>query len=749
MAEFRMSDAGHRWTARLSYTVIATLALCAQARSTEDECLNRVLTVARETIAANRITEELGGPQADISSDGSAIAFSSVEPAFDTDDYRTHIWVVDPRKAVNPQIVGEGGTVQQAASYASPRFSPDGRRIAYFVNTATGVSIAILERSSGIVRLLEHGKSVGLRNSWKFRVDAGLKWSPSGRHLATVFSEDAGPGENSRSRQARIEINGLEGTSDQPTSSIAIIDVETGSIEQPVDQSLFVENLDWSPAGQKLAFAASERGTLRSRMMKIDIYVVDLATRRVERIVSQPGRDYHPVWSPDGNRLAFLTNGGIEDWSQRSIIGVVDLHSGKISFPGKAQISRISADVSAEPIWSNDGKFIIVGLLSQLSQRLYAVPLRPGPMRLLTEDDLASYDNVRVSKVGTMVLARQSFEEPRDLFVTRIDHYHPHKLTNFSELYQAKVHGSAKAEIVAWDSADNQWIIHAGLISNEKQSQCSQPSRPLVVFAEGGPTMVRLNFNLAGQFPFVAFAEGGISILAPNTRGRSGYGKSFLSALENEGHWGSGPLSDILTGVDYVSRQRCLGQQGLLGIVGHSYGGYLTAYAITQTDAFRAAAIFDAAGPPLFPGDLYRVGAIPEVLGILKALYGMGSPFDPIALRALDHESPIPQLGRVTTPTLLEFGGAQNGGADQAVGEALFQGLKYFNVPSKFIQYLDSGHRISDAGPVQQMDSARRILEWYWYWVLNSPVPELVHEFGYRSPSLPQRASLCAAAPRS
>ena len=733
--------------ARLVYAVVAITAPCTQAHSTEDECLSRALTVTRETIATSHITEELGGPQTDIAFDGSAVVFSTVEPVFETDDYRTHIWLVDTKDAAPPRLVAQGGPTTQSASFASPRFSPDGRRIAYFINTATGVRIAILDRSSGIVRVLDTDKSVDHNNSWQFRVDAGLKWSPDGRRLATVFSEGARPRENPMRPEARTKINGLENPSDEPTSSIAIIDAETGAIEQPVDRSLFVENLDWSPVGQTLAFAASERGSLRSRMMKIDIYVVELATRHVKRIVAQPGRDYHPVWSPDGTRLAFLTNGGIEDWSQRSIVGVIDLHSGGISFPSKAQILRISADVSSEPIWTNDGQFVIVGLLSRLSQRLYAIPLIPGPMRLLMGDDVASYDNARVSKVGTMVLARQSFEEPRDLFLTTVEHYQSHKLTNFAELYQAKVHGGAKAEIVAWSSADHQWIIHAGLVSGELPPQCRHPSRPLLVFAEGGPTMVRLNFNFEGQFPFIAFAEAGISILAPNTRGRSGYGKAFLSALQKEGHWGSGPLSDILTGIDYVSQQRCLGQGRLLGIVGHSYGGYLTAYAITQTNAFQAAAIFDAAGPPFFPGDLYRVGAIPEVLGILNALYGVGSPFDSTAFRAINLESPIPQLDHVTTPTLLEFGSAQNGGADEAVGEALFQGLKYFNVPSQFVQYMGSGHRISDAGPVQQMDSARRILEWYWYWVLNSPVPELTLEFGLRPPNLPRGVPQCAETP--
>ncbi len=117
-------------------------------------------------------------------------------------------------------------------------------------------------------------------------------------------------------------------------------------------------------------------------------------------------------------------------------------------------------------------------------------------------------------------------------------------------------------------------------------------------------------------------------------------------------------------------------------------------------------------------------------MGVMKALYGMGSPFDPLQFVAIDQESPLTNIASAKTPTLLEYGSVHAGGNDDAGGVALFQGLRHFNTPTKFVRYLSIGHRLSESGPSEQMDAARRDLEWYWYWVLRNPVRELAREYG-------------------
>ena len=115
----------------------------------------------------------------------------------------------------------------------------------------------------------------------------------------------------------------------------------------------------------------------------------------------------------------------------------------------------------------------------------------------------------------------------------------------------------------------------------------------------------------------------------------------------------------------------------------------------------------------------------------------MGTLFDSAADAEIRHESPLSQMGNARTPTLLEFGNAALGGSDTKNGLALFQTLRHYGVPTRFVRYREIGHRISEASPALQLDSARRVLDWYWYWVLGDPLPDLAREFGPRSADQP------------
>lgn len=741
-----------RWAPAAAVAIFSAVALGAayaqpppqSLRPTPNSCLRAAVESARAVIAAPRVGSEFGArvQQIDISRDGSEVAYTVVEPDIDHNVYRLSLWIASTAARTPPRRVADEGSSSTLVPTATPRFSPDGRRLAYLEQRAGKVRVDVLDLATG--RSEQFGGGSAGDRGWTIRTTAGLEWSPDGRFLAFGVGERAPAHSEHAPRGVETGTEWVEDAGSDEPDGLALLRVADGKVQKIIDPTVDVRDFDWSPDGSRIAVSASPRSVpAYLRFMYTDIYILDVRSRRLSPLVVQPGRDDDPSWSPNGRAVAFLSSGGVLDWMQRRIPAYVDVATRRIVYPHRASITSLSGGaVESRPTWSSDGKSVIVRLLWKLRSAIYEVPVAGGPLRNLTGDDLASYYDVRVSADGrTMAYTRQAVDEPSDLFVTPTDRFAPRRLTRFSSAFRSAFGDGARPEMASWRSEDRRWTIHGSLIPGA--TACAARARPLLVFVQGGPSMVRTDFNLDAQFPLLAFARGGVTVLAPNTRGREGFGRPFFTAMSREGHWGSGPLSDILAGVDYLEAERCVGRGGDVGIVGHSYGGYLVAYSITQTRRFAAAVIFEAAGAPLFAGQLYLTGSNPAAQAVRRQLYGMGLPFGK-GYAEIQRESPLPQMGNARTPTLLEFGNSQLGGEDAKNGVELFQTLQHYGVPSRFIRYPEIGHRISESVPASQLDSARRVLDWYWYWVLHDPVPDLVREFGPRPSDTSSTDPSCA-----
>ncbi len=684
------------------------------------------------------------GPQIDISRDGSEVAYTVVEPDIGANLYRLGLWVASTAARGRPTRVADEGSSSTLVPIATPRFSPDGRQLAYFEQTAAAIRVRVVDLATGRSREFSGGEPGDGAARWAIRTAMGLEWSPDGRRLAFGIAETASIRTGSAPGGIETGTDWLGETESEEVSGLALLRLADGTVRRIVEPSLDVRGFDWSPDGSRIAISASPRSIPQyERFMYTDLYLLDLGSLDLSPLVVQPGRDDDPSWSPDGRAVAFLSSGGFLDWTQRRILAYVSVRTRQIVYPQRAAITSGFGSVESRPLWGAGGKGLIVRLPWRLRSPLYEVPVGAGALRNLTGDDLASFYDVRVAADGrTMAYTRQTVDAPSDLYVSSTDRPEPRQITRYSSAFRDALADNADAEMLSWPSTDHRWTIHG--LSIPGAAACTGRRRPLLAYVRGGPQMVRSDFNFGDQFPLLAFARGGVSVLAPNTRGREGFGRSFLTALAREGHWGSGPLSDILAGVDQVQAERCIAPGGDIGIVGHSYGGYLTAYAITQTRRFRAAVIFEAAGPPLFVGQLYRVVSNTAILGVLEDLYGL-APFGRDADAEIRGESPLPRMAHVRTPTLLEFGSSELGGNDAQNGLALFELLQHFGVPSRFIRYPQIGHRISESDPALQLDSARRVLQWYWYWVLNDPVPALARDFGPRPSSALTSHTACNA----
>jgi dipeptidyl aminopeptidase/acylaminoacyl peptidase len=176
-----------------------------------------------------------------------------------------------------------------------------------------------------------------------------------------------------------------------------------------------------------------------------------------------------------------------------------------------------------------------------------------------------------------------------------------------------------------------------------------------------------------------------------------------------------------LAGVDYLVNSG-VADTNRIALAGVSWGGYLAAYALTHTDRFRAIFINEAVSLNMVEEGLAIAGN-PPYIEFARQL-GKSAPFEDGDTERLRSLSPIYNTNHARTPALLEFG------ANSLIkdGDALFQGLKHFNVPSELISYPRSGHGASE--PALLYDGATRDLEWFAYWVLCEPTTRMRDRYG-------------------
>ena len=221
-----------------------------------------------------------------------------------------------------------------------------------------------------------------------------------------------------------------------------------------------------------------------------------------------------------------------------------------------------------------------------------------------------------------------------------------------------------------------------------------------LVMLHGGPYRARygIGFNPTAQY----MATRGYQVLLPNFRSSGGYGTAFM--LRERADWGGQDWRDVQSGVDSLVR-RGLADGQRLGVFGHSYGGYLSAWAITQTTRFDAAVV--SAGAP----DLASLWAQSDVHRYRAYEFG-GEPWK--SRDEWRNSSPIAYIDRARTPTLV-----LNGEADVRIpiaqAQETYQSLKFLGVPTEFVRYPREGHTLRE--PRHRADWLTRQANWFDRWV--------------------------------
>jgi dipeptidyl aminopeptidase/acylaminoacyl peptidase len=292
-------------------------------------------------------------------------------------------------------------------------------------------------------------------------------------------------------------------------------------------------------------------------------------------------------------------------------------------------------------------------------------------------------------------IVMQTAVVPPEIYVTRTDSFRPVKISRVNDYLLN--YAVPRTEVVRWKSSDGLEI--EGLLTYPL-SYTPGKRYPLITYVHGGPAGAFLQQYIGGHditYPVAALAVRGYAILRPNPRGSTGYGPEFTKA--NLKDFGGKDFQDIMTGIDRVISLG-VADSDRLGIMGWSYGGYMTAWAIGHSTRFKAACV--GAGPVDFIGQ----GACdtPETM-----FHYFGPPYWEDYQSYVTH-SALYYVKDINTPTLI-LHGTEDDRVPYRQGVALYNALKGRNVAVQLVAYPRSGHSVSE--PKLAKDVMERNLEWF------------------------------------
>jgi len=559
----------------------------------------------------------------------------------------------------------------------SPAWSPDSERLAFLSDRAKEGQLQLyVARAAG-------GEAKRLTNLTGFLADP--RWSSDGKRLGVLFTENA-PRDAGPLQPATIETGEVGETTYY--QRLALCDPEAGKVRQVSPADLYVYEYDWSPDGKQCALCAAH-GSGDNNWYLAKLYVLTLASEEIKLLLDPRMQIAVPRWSPDGKTIAFI--GGL--MSDEGATGG-DIYTVPAS-GGMPRNLTPDLDSSASWLaWQPSSKEIIFSEhidggcgIAQADMDGRFKHLWKGAEAITGEGGSFAASASRDGQ--TFALIRQSYQQPPEVWAGPLG-----KWKALTRANRGIRPSWGKAESLHWKSDSFRiqgWLLYP---------QEFDPGRryPLAVQVHGGPAWATMP-RWQGEFSVDgALSRCGYFVFFPNPRGSLGQGQRFTRA--NVKDFGYGDLRDILAGVDEVLRVAPV-DKDRLGIGGWSYGGYMTMWAVTQTNRFRAAVA--GAGVANWQS-YYGQNGIDQWL----IPYFGAAVYDDPAVYA--RSSPITFIKQVKTPTLILVG-ERDVECPLPQSQEFHHALKTLKVTTKLVVYAGEGHAVMK--PEHRRDIIRRWVAWF------------------------------------
>lgn len=635
-----------------------------------------------------------------LSPDGQWVAYVVATTDTKEDKGNTHIWMVGFDGKNDRQITFS------TDSESVPRWSPDGKYLSFTSSRpgkAKGNQVWLLDRNGGEAYQLTELKG---------RLQ-GYEWSPDSSRLALVIG-DPDP-------EAEAAASPAPGTPPKPPKPIVI---------------------------DRYRYKQDGQGYLLSGRHSY-IYLFDIATKKLDRLTRSKWDESSPSWSPDGARIAFMSNHSDDPDRDPSAQLFVAAAAAGVT---ENQLTNADTRASrARPEWSPDGKWLVFTEGDEKKYGAYNMEhlmfvLTDGtaaPTRAKSVEDLdRGVSGLRFSNDGKSVIVLVA--DDRAVYPTSVSRNAVVRLLNPPVVVSSLNNGgghtvvlsgndSKPTEVYAMEGSALRQLTHQNdALMNELEiaqtEEVGFKSKdgtevhglltypvgyvkgtrvPLLLRIHGGPNgQDQHSFSVERQ----VFAANGYAVLAVNYRGSSGRGQKYSRSIFAD--WGHYEVEDLEAGVDHVI-QVGVADPDRLGVGGWSYGGILTDYMIATDPRFK--------GATSGAGTAFTVAFYGTDQYIIQYDYEIGPPWNPKAWETYQKISyPFLHADRIKTPTLF-LGGERDFNVPVQGGQQMYQALRSLGIDTQLIIYPNENHGITRPSYIR--DRYERYLAWYDKYVKKNPPP--------------------------
>jgi dipeptidyl aminopeptidase/acylaminoacyl peptidase len=637
-----------------------------------------------------------------IAPDGKHIVYVVTTPSFESDAHEGALYIVGTVDRAPIHLAAGTRIFNRPVPVPHLRWSPDGRLVS-FVGFSTDVpQVMVVSPEGGEAKPITSLRQ-GVTN---------YEWAPDGTRIAFIAPDSVPSDEQQRKKnKSYVMVVGQ----DQRGPRLWVQDVAPGSVPRAISPpGEVVVDFSWAPTGQIIAYSASREIGFTS-IYGTRVFTVPITGGEPRPIVDRPGTNRAAQFSPDGRWIAFISSGGVN-----GMISAQDLHV--VAADGRSDtIRNLTASQEAwigEFVWAPDSRSILYVPTEQTNvsgEHMFEQPVNrvtladhrvtlvtPGPVVIFSLSMSRDGSTIAYKSVGARTMGDVA---TMDLATGRTN-----QLTDIDPELRRWALGNL--EPVHWRSFDGQEIW--GLLLTPPGYQAGR-RLPLVVYCHGGPIggftlgIFPQFMHRAGQvdpYPVEAMASAGIAILFPMPRGGSGYGVAGFRAIIQR--WGEDDYKDIMAGVDTMIA-RGIADPDRLGVMGASYGGYMTNWVVTQTSRFVAASAAASVS------DLAQMYYQSEGGDFVVEYFGYPWQDGP----ALMAHSPITYVTRVTTPLLIQHGQED---PRVPVGQAIefYRALKALHKTAELDIYPRGGH--VNVEPALEREYMRRNYDWFIKWLKPGPV---------------------------
>lgn len=593
------------------------------------------------------------------SPDGTRVAFVVAEPP-ESDRRPRHIWLYDKKS---------GGVRQftfSSKDESFPRWSPDGKQIAFLSNRDDQQQIYVMRADGGEAAAVTKGK----------RSVHGFAWSPDGKQIAFLAPNAKSQDEEKKDKD-KDDAHVVDKDDKQPR--LRLLTIATNETKALTDHKWEISELTWLKTGGIVVSATDHPESDQETHRIFSISVPDGA----RKLIFAPHGPFRELQaSPDGATVSYI--GSRVDGPSPHDLMLLDIEKRATRNLTGASLDR----AISEHRWMKDGSMLALYVDGFRNKLIGFTP--EGMSTNPSNPPETNINAFAISETGDIVFAGQSANMPPELWLWDQKNP-PQQISHLNESW--KQFALSSPEFYKYKSFDG-LPIEAALL--RPVGADPKAKLPLIALIHGGPTgNWQDSIEVWGQL----LATRGYAVFYPNIRGSVGYGQEFIEM--NRGDWGGADFKDVMTGVkDLIDRG--IADPTKLGIGGWSYGGYMAEWAITQTNDFKAA----VSGAGL--SDLIAEYGTEEHPSYDEWFYGV--PYEPDSLVKYLNSSPFTQLKNAKRPTLI-LQGESDTTDPPGQSQELYRGLKHYGVETELVLYPREPHGLREEKHL--VDRLSRMLAWY------------------------------------